>query len=287
MKERLSSLGIRCELIDSSGPPRGWRAADGDLLLVLDPEGFSSSVPVLLSRRAGTRLEDLPVVVISAVSTVSPVDASQVDEILDPALPDSVLLARLRVWARWGGRARKIGELEARLRDAQEIDPVTGLPGHRSFQDRLDIEVRRSERYGSPLGLILADLDGTRFINDRYGHKTGDRVLREIGETLRHAVRDVDMVARYEGDQFGILLPEAAADTAAKVVSRLRHLVSSLIFRGESAAAGPSPLLKIHVHFGLAGLPDERLKGKSALLEAATADLERERATRTPPAILA
>src|SRR5258706_4025909 len=79
VKERLSSLGIRCELIDSTGPSRGWRAADGDLLLVFDPEGASSNVPVLLSRRACTRLEELPLVVMCQASSVSSIDSSHVD----------------------------------------------------------------------------------------------------------------------------------------------------------------------------------------------------------------
>lgn len=284
LRDRLGSLGFRCELIDSSGPPRGWRAADGDFVLVLEPGGYSSPVPVLLSRRGGTRLEGLPLIVMGAMASVSPSEAAQVDEVLKAEISDLVLLERLRVWGRWGLRARKFADLEAQVRDAQELDPLTGLPGHRAFQERLDMEVKRCDRYASPVGLILADVEGMRTINERYGHRTGDRVLREVGETIRRAIRDVDMVARYEGDSFGVLLPEAVPDTTLKVVSRLRTLVSSLIFRGESQGAGAPPLLKIGILFGLAGLPDERLRGKGALLAAAEADLERERSARTPQA---
>jgi diguanylate cyclase (GGDEF)-like protein len=285
LRDRLISHGFRCELIDSSGPPRGWRAADGDLVLILEQGGYSSTVPVLLTRRGGTRLEGLPLIVMGVTTAIAPAEAAHVDETISVDASDLLLKERLNVWGRWGIRARRLADLETQVRDAQEIDPLTGLPGHRAFQERLDIEVKRSERYGSPLGLILADVEGMRTINDRYGHRTGDRVLREVAETIRRAIRDVDMVARYQGDLFGILLPEAVPDTTLKVVSRLRTLVSNLIFRGESTGTGAPPLLKINIHFGLAGQPDERLRGKGALLTAAEADLEKERSQRTPPAI--
>jgi len=285
LRDRLISLGFRCELIDSSGPPRGWRAADGDLVLILEQGGSSSTVPVLLSRRGGTRLEGLPLLVMGAITSLATGEAAQVDEVLSADVPLPLLVDRLRAWGRWGLRARRLAELESQVRDAQEIDSLTGLPGHRAFQERLDIEVKRSERYASPLGLIIADVEGMRGINERYGHKTGDRVLREVAETIRRAIRDVDMVSRYQGDVFAILLPEAVPDTARKVVSRLRTLVSNLIFRGESMGTGAPPLLKINIHFGVAGQPDERLRGKAALFMAAESDLERERSERTPPTI--
>jgi diguanylate cyclase (GGDEF)-like protein len=204
--------------------------------------------------------------------------------VLPSNVSDLSLLERLRVWGKWGLRAHRLSDLEGQVRDSQETDPLTGLPGHRSFQERLDIEVKRCERYASPLGLILADVEGMRALNERYGHRTGDRVLREVGETIRKGIRDVDMVARYEGDSFAILLPEAVVETTTKVVTRLRTLVSSLIFRGETHGPGVAPLLKVGILFGLAGLPDERVRGKGALLAAAMADLERERRARTPQA---
>jgi len=285
LRDRLTSLGFRCELIDSSGPPRGWRAADGDVLVLLDEGGYSSLVPVLLSRREGTRLDGIPLLIVGSLQGVSPSEATKVDEVLPMDSSDFVLQERLRTWGRWGIRSRRMIELESQVRDVQELDSLTGLPGHRAFHDRLDIEVKRSERYASPLGLILADVEGMRAINERYGHKTGDRVLREVGETIRRAIRDVDMAARYEGDRFALILPEATPDTAIKVVSRLRTLVSNLIFRGEGSGPGTLPLLKASLRFGLAGLPDERLRGKGALLAAAEDDLQRERTPRTPPAI--
>jgi len=285
LRDRLSSLGFRCELIDSSGPPRGWRAADGDLVLILEPGGYSSTLPVLLSRRSGTRLDGLPLLVLGTLTSASPSEAGQVDEVIDDRVSDSVLRERIMSWGKWGLRARRLAELEGQIRDSQQIDSLTGLPGHRAFHERLEMEVKRSERYGSPLGMIVADVAGLRSINALYGHKTGDHVLKEVAETLRRAIRDVDYLARYDGDSFALLLPEAVPDTALKVISRLRVHISNLIFRAEGTGSTALSLLKASLHFGMAGLPDDRLRGKDALINAVEADLQRERSVQIPPPI--
>lgn len=287
LRNRLTALGFRCELVEAQGSPRTWRGADGDVLLVLEPGGYSSVVSAVLGKRRGTPLEDLPLVVVGPAPIGSPSGASEVDEFIPADAPDPLIEGRIRVWARWGRRARTLRILESRVREAQSADALTGLPGHRAFQERLEVEMKRSERYATPLGLVLADIEGMRTLNEHYGYATGDRVLREAGETLHRAVREVDMVARYEGDAFAILLPESTEEATSKVIARLRTLVSSLIFRGEPSGTGPSPLVKINVIFGQACLPDEKIRGRGALVAAAEACLSRVRNARTPPALLA
>jgi diguanylate cyclase (GGDEF)-like protein len=105
-------------------------------------------------------------------------------------------------------------------------DPLTGLANHRSFHERLEIEVARAERHGRELSLVLLDVDTFKSINDSAGHEVGDRVLAEVAERLQAVGRSGDLLARIGGDEFGWLLPETAALDALAVVERGRAAVA-------------------------------------------------------------
>ena len=107
LRERLIALGFRCELIDSSGPPRGWRAADGDVILAVEAGGYSSPVSVLVAKRAGTPLEGLPLLVLGSRPSGTAEDR-EVDEVVPAEAQDRVLQERLRAWGRWGRQARRL-----------------------------------------------------------------------------------------------------------------------------------------------------------------------------------
>jgi diguanylate cyclase (GGDEF)-like protein len=117
--------------------------------------------------------------------------------------------------------------LVRQLRDAAETDPVTGVYSHRHLQDRIRQETARAGRAGSPLSVLMIDLDDFKHINDVFGHQAGDRVLRSIAGTLRAAVRTSDVVARYGGDEFVVLMPDTGAEEAASVAARARDAVSA------------------------------------------------------------
>ncbi len=108
-----------------------------------------------------------------------------------------------------------------RLRRAADLDQLTGLANHRQLQDRLVQEVARSSRSGRPLGVLMIDLDGFKDVNDQHGHAAGDEVLREVGVSLRQAVRSHDLVARYGGDEFVVLMPDTGAQEARAAGERL------------------------------------------------------------------
>ncbi len=119
---------------------------------------------------------------------------------------------------------------KAQLWDMAVTDSLTGLYVRRYFMVKLQEELLRAERYTNILSIVMADLDGFKNINDSYGHDAGDRVLRAIGQFLQQNIRDVDVVARYGGDEFVIMIPEAAQDAAYILSERLRKQFSELKF---------------------------------------------------------
>jgi diguanylate cyclase (GGDEF)-like protein len=117
---------------------------------------------------------------------------------------------------------------KAQLWDMAVTDSLTGLYVRRYFMVKLQEELLRAERYTNILSIVMADLDGFKNVNDTYGHDAGDRVLKAIGQFLQQNIRDVDVVARYGGDEFVIMIPEAAQDAAYILSERLRKQFSKL-----------------------------------------------------------
>ena len=109
-------------------------------------------------------------------------------------------------------------------------DGLTGLLNHRAFHDRLVGEFERHRRYGSAISIIIADFDDLKVINDTFGHPVGDKVLRKIGDILREASRESDVLARYGGDEFVILLPQTSTKNACNMAERIRKKVKDSDF---------------------------------------------------------
>lgn len=101
-------------------------------------------------------------------------------------------------------------------------DVLTGIPNRQAYEERLASEVARSKRYGTPLSMVVWDVDKFKTINDNYGHAGGDRVLRVIADVLRSKVRQTDFVARYGGEEFVMLMPETTLESAIQVANKLR-----------------------------------------------------------------
>ena len=101
------------------------------------------------------------------------------------------------------------------------FDPLTGLYNRRFAQPRIEAEIVRCQRKGTPLTLLLLDLDGFKQINDRYGHAAGDLVLRAFGDHLAKASRGSDLAARLGGDEFMLLLPDCGSEQLQHVLDRL------------------------------------------------------------------
>ena len=137
------------------------------------------------------------------------------------------------------------GRQEDRLRRISVTDPLTGLANRRELERRLEQELERAARHGVPLSLLLIDVDHLKEINDRGGHRAGDRALGEVADAMRRSARSVDTPARVGGDEFAILAPTTSARDAVPLAARVQAALRA------RNAAGSDP---ISVSIGIADL---------------------------------
>jgi diguanylate cyclase (GGDEF)-like protein len=165
-------------------------------------------------------------------------------------------------------------------------DSLTGAPNRRQLFLRLEQEYSRSVRFGDPLSILMIDLDHFKLVNDRHGHMVGDGVLRGVALALRRNVRKIDLVSRYGGEEFVVLLPRVAKPEAIEVAEKLRRAVAATALPGPDGG-GP---LAVTVSIGVATLgadgddaPGLLEKADAALYEAKRLGRDRV-ATAAPPA---
>jgi diguanylate cyclase (GGDEF)-like protein len=135
-------------------------------------------------------------------------------------------------------------QLEAALREAEQlkrryeqlsnVDELTALHNRRFFFPEAESSLARSTRYGHPFSLMLIDVDRFKQINDRHGHATGDNVLKAIGAALKAQIREVDIIARFGGEEFVIALPSTDAEGSRMLAERIRTRVAALEWDGET-----------------------------------------------------
>jgi len=145
--------------------------------------------------------------------------------------------------------AEQVGQRLAEQSRLALLDSLTQLPNRRAYEERIQQEFERWQRYGRPLSLALCDIDNFKAINDSYGHLAGDKVLRIIARTMRNRLRKADFMARYGGEEFAILMPETTSEEAVAVIEEIRSAIadSPFHFRNQpvriTLSAGISALL--------------------------------------------
>lgn len=149
-------------------------------------------------------------------------------------------------------------------------DGLTGLLNHRRLQERLKEELSRSLRYHHPMTLLMIDVDYFKRYNDTYGHQQGDELLRQLAQILQRNVRQSDIVGRWGGEEFAIILPETDKQSATTLAQRLCEVVANTPFPGHPGGAP----VRCTISIGVASYPDDALTS-SELVAAADAALYR------------
>jgi diguanylate cyclase (GGDEF)-like protein len=182
-----------------------------------------------------------------------------VDDPEDRLVPSPDSLKALRMFANQATTALDSMAQFEEMRFLADHDPLTRLGNRRSFMARLELETSRALRYGTSFALIVCDLDGFKDINDRYGHLVGDEALEHVAAVMRDALRTSDGAYRLGGDEFGLILVEAAHEVAGEVVERVS---AALSFRGDDRLSG------LRASFGVGVCPEHGMT-PSALFNAA------------------
>jgi len=150
-------------------------------------------------------------------------------------------------------------------------DGMTGLWNRRNFDLRLESELSRAVRFSEPFAVVFVELDQMKAVNDRHGHQAGDTVLIELARRLTENVREVDLVARWGGDEFTLLLPKTGLAGAVLLAEKIRAAIGTVAFTLDTGS------VKLTISVGVSAYPEHGSSGKE-LLAAADAAMYRAKA---------
>jgi diguanylate cyclase len=148
--------------------------------------------------------------------------------------------------------SRRIREQNQRLAELSRTDTLSQVANRAHWEDAVEREFQRFRRHSGAACLLMLDIDHFKSVNDRYGHPAGDEVIRNVAAILRESARGEDVVGRYGGEEFGLLLPETGAEGAAAMAERIRKRV-------EAEVLEPREQIRATVSIGIASIgPDIR-----------------------------
>lgn len=224
---RLISVRLRAEGLDFFGALSGEEGvakatAELPALILLDLElGAVHGLTVLKDLKAAAATQDIPVIIISgnqhAHEKVKAFDLGAVDYVTKP-----FEMTELRVRIR---QALKMRQLLQMLAQRAQVDGLTGLWNRAFFNQRWTEEVERSNRHRHSLAVAMLDIDHFKSINDTYGHSAGDAALQGVAKIIQRCCRNHDLVCRYGGEEFVIVMPETCPADAAIMGERIRHAI--------------------------------------------------------------
>lgn len=161
----------------------------------------------------------------------------------------TTVIARFAAYCAQASLALQKALLLEKNEELSVTDCLTGLNNSRSFLAALDMEMQRTNRYGSYFSILLIDIDNLNDINDLLGHSKGDKAIQKVAETIADCSRQTDFKARYAGDEFGIILPNTSCQQATTLANRIRRQVNDLFLEANGKEA------QLSVSIGIAEFP--------------------------------
>jgi diguanylate cyclase (GGDEF)-like protein len=254
----------------------GWEDAERSLLVALDDPGIE------LLRRA-SRPVAAPQLAARSTALAHRLRDLDTTGLAVPLLIQERLIGGLVVGAKQDGQPYPSEEQDllillahhvasvfenARLFESATYESLTGLLRREAILDQLNLELERAQRYSRPLTLAMADLDHFKEVNDRYGHLAGDTLLKAVSQVASEGLRSTDMIGRYGGEEFLVVLPETEIAGAVSVAEKIRSLVQKT-----SVPMEDGTLVRVTISIGLASLRDghprqERLSARDLIAAA-------------------
>jgi two-component system, cell cycle response regulator len=213
----------------------------------------------------------LPVVLVTVkTDTASKVEGLRIgaDDYVCKPFDEEELVARVEAMLRVKRLHDHVARARAKLERLSVHDDLTGLYNYRYLHNRLSEEFKRAERYHEPLACILVDVDRLQSLNESGGREFGDHVLASAAEVVRHSVREVDVVARFGGDEFLVVLPSTHFAGSVTVAERIWREASEATF-----IPNGRDIVKMTLSMGVALFPSRDVRSKDALLRATDAAL--------------
>jgi len=193
----------------------------------------------------------VPVVMVGGLNAMYRADrfrAAGADMVLPADIPAEEFLEQVRPLLRYGALYQEIASSNREFREQSLLDELTGLPNRKHFSIDLARNVEMARRIGRSLSCILMDIDDFKAVNDTYGQKAGDGVIRQFGDVINSAKRTYDTVARLGGDEFAWLLMDADPPQALQAASRAQKIVLESVFNVE-----PEPV-RLTATFGVSSI---------------------------------
>lgn len=209
---------------------------------------------------------DVPVIMLTGEedirAKVRGLEAGALDYLTKP-FDAHELLARVRIHLKIKELQDDLRQKNQRLEQLARVDELTGLNNRRFFMEMLRNEFRRSERYGAPFVYVMLDIDHFKKVNDTHGHLMGDRALVAVAQVLTRTARAQDVVGRFGGEEFAIIMPHTELKGGELAAQRHRRLIEEEPILTEQAA------LKVTASFGVAHFPRPDVRRVEDLIELA------------------